>query len=111
MRVAIDETAAEPGALAAERRRRGVPEGLALRRDRGPARAAALVRAAGAEAYLASTFDGPLGIAAALHAAAALARRTAAAAGWRRWRCSRASRTRCRADGAIAVPAGPGLGV
>ena len=37
--------------------------------------AAALVRASGAEVYLASTLDGPLGVAAALHAAAALASR------------------------------------
>jgi len=33
---------------------------------------AALVRATGAEVYLASTIDGPLGIAAAVHCAAAL---------------------------------------
>ena len=33
---------------------------------------ASLVRAAGAEPYLASTYDGPLGVAAAVHAAAAL---------------------------------------
>ncbi|GAC1434691.1 MAG: hypothetical protein NVSMB51_02500 [Solirubrobacteraceae bacterium] len=31
------------------------------------------MRASGADVYLSSTFDGPLGIAAALHAAAALA--------------------------------------
>jgi L-alanine-DL-glutamate epimerase-like enolase superfamily enzyme len=37
--------------------------------------AATLVRASGAEVYLASTLDGPLGVAAALHAAAALASR------------------------------------
>jgi L-alanine-DL-glutamate epimerase-like enolase superfamily enzyme len=35
--------------------------------------AASLVRATGADAYVASAYDGPLGIAAALHAAAALA--------------------------------------
>jgi L-alanine-DL-glutamate epimerase-like enolase superfamily enzyme len=33
------------------------------------------VRASGAEVYLASTLDGPLGVAAAVHAAAALASR------------------------------------
>jgi L-alanine-DL-glutamate epimerase-like enolase superfamily enzyme len=33
------------------------------------------VRATGAEVYLASTLDGPLGVAAAVHAAAALASR------------------------------------
>ena len=72
----MDETAAEPGALGGGRRRRGVPEDLALRRDHrrcSPRRA--LVRAAGAEVYLASTLDGPLGIAAGVHAAAALASR------------------------------------
>jgi len=36
---------------------------------------AALVRSTGAEVYLASTLDGPLGVAAALQAAAALASR------------------------------------
>ncbi len=52
--------------------------------------------------------DGPLGIAAALHAAAALCAPTEPA-GWRRWRCSTARRTRCAGlGGAIAVPAGPG---
>jgi len=34
--------------------------------------AATLVRASGSEVYVASTLDGPLGVAAALHAAAAL---------------------------------------
>ena len=73
MRVAIDETAAEPGALGA-----GVADAVCLKISRcggiaGLLAAAALVRASGAEVYLASTLDGPLGIAAALHAAAALA--------------------------------------
>ena len=75
VRVAIDETAAEHGALGGGRRRRRLPEDLALRRDLGLLAAATLVRASGAEVYLASTLDGPLGIAAALHAAAALASR------------------------------------
>jgi L-alanine-DL-glutamate epimerase-like enolase superfamily enzyme len=74
-RVAIDETAAEHGALGA-----GVADAVCLKISRcggisGLIAAATLVRASGAEAYLASTFDGPLGIAAALHAAAALASR------------------------------------
>jgi L-Ala-D/L-Glu epimerase len=72
-RVAIDETAAEHGALGA-----GVADAVCLKITRcggiaGLLAAAALVRASGAEVYLASTLDGPLGIAAALHAAAALA--------------------------------------
>ena len=75
--------------------------------------AAALVRSTGAEVYLASTLDGPLGVAAALHAAAALA--------------SRGSMPHCglatlglfagledplapRA-GSVALPSAPGLGV
>jgi L-alanine-DL-glutamate epimerase-like enolase superfamily enzyme len=75
VRVAIDETAGEPGALGA-----GVADAVCLKVSRcgGIAAllaAAALVRASGAEVYLASTLDGPLGVAAALHAAAALASR------------------------------------
>jgi L-Ala-D/L-Glu epimerase len=75
VRVSIDETAAELGALTA-----GVADAVCLKISRcggigGLLAAAALVRATGAEVYLASTFDGPLGVAAALHAAAALASR------------------------------------
>ncbi len=74
-RIAIDETAAEHGALGA-----GVADAVCLKIGRcggisGLLAAAALVRASGAEVYLASTLDGPLGIAAAVHAAAALASR------------------------------------
>ena len=74
-RVAIDETAAEHGALGA-----GVADAVCLKLSRcggiaGLLAAAALVRASGAEVYLASTLDGPLGVAAAVHAAAALASR------------------------------------
>ena len=75
VRVAIDETAAEHGALGA-----GVADAVCLKISRcggisSLIAAATLVRASGAEVYLASTLDGPLGIAAALHAAAALASR------------------------------------
>jgi L-alanine-DL-glutamate epimerase-like enolase superfamily enzyme len=75
VRVAIDETASEHGALGA-----GVADAVCLKISRcggisGLLAAATLVRASGAEAYLASTLDGPLGIAAAIHAAAALASR------------------------------------
>ena len=74
-RVAIDETAAEHGALGA-----GVADAVCLKIGRcgglsGLLAAATLVRASGAEAYVSSTLDGPLGIAAGLHAAAALASR------------------------------------
>ncbi len=75
VRVAIDETAGEHGALTA-----GVADAVCLKISRcggigGLLAAAALVRASGAEVYLASTLDGPLGVAAAVHAAAALASR------------------------------------
>ena len=71
-RVAIDETAAEPGALPA-----GAADAVCLKLSRcggisGLLAAAAEVRAAGAEAYLTSGLDGPVGVAAAVHAAAAL---------------------------------------
>ncbi|MGD0384655.1 MAG: mandelate racemase/muconate lactonizing enzyme family protein [Solirubrobacteraceae bacterium] len=73
VRIAIDETAAIAGALTAR-----VADAVCLKISRcggigGLLAAAALVRASGAEVYLSSTYDGPLGIAAALHAAAALA--------------------------------------
>jgi L-alanine-DL-glutamate epimerase-like enolase superfamily enzyme len=75
VRVAIDETAAEHGALGA-----GVADAVCLKISRcggisGLIAAATLVRASGAEAYVASSYDGPLGIAAGVHAAAALASR------------------------------------
>jgi L-alanine-DL-glutamate epimerase-like enolase superfamily enzyme len=113
VRVAIDETAAEPGALGA-----GVADAVCLKISRcggiaGLLAAAALVRASGAEVYLASTLDGPLGVAAALHAAAALASRGPLA------HCGLAT-LGMFADindplpvrqGVIAVPKSPGLGV
>jgi o-succinylbenzoate synthase len=73
MRIAIDETAAQAGALTAR-----VADAVCLKISRcggigGLLAAATLVRASGADVYLSSTYDGPLGIAAALHAAAALA--------------------------------------
>jgi L-Ala-D/L-Glu epimerase len=71
-RVAMDETAADAGALTAS-----VADAVCLKISRcGGLSAllaqAALVRATGADVYLSSTFDGPIGIAAAVHAAAAL---------------------------------------
>jgi L-alanine-DL-glutamate epimerase-like enolase superfamily enzyme len=70
--VALDETAAEPGALGS-----GAADAVCLKISRcggisGLIAAARLVRASGAEVYLASTLDGPIGIAAGLHAAAVL---------------------------------------
>ena len=60
--VAMDETAAEPGAVGVGRGRRGLPEDRPLRRDHGRAARRARRRARrAATVYVASTFDGPLG--------------------------------------------------
>jgi L-Ala-D/L-Glu epimerase len=113
VRVSIDETAGESGALAS-----GVADAVCLKVSRcggiaGLVAAATLVRLAGAEAYLASTLDGPLGVAAALHAAAALASRGPMP------HCGLATLELFEdlenplpaSAGEIAVPTGPGLGV
>jgi L-alanine-DL-glutamate epimerase-like enolase superfamily enzyme len=113
VRVAIDETAGEPGALGA-----GVADAVCLKISRcggigGLLAAAALVRAAGAEVYLGSTLDGPLGVAAAVHAAAALASRGPLA------HCGLATLAMFEdledplpvSRGMIALPTSPGLGV
>lgn len=110
VRIAMDETAAEPGALTSS-----VADAVCLKIARcGGISAllaqATLVRASGAEAYLASTFDGPLGVAAALHCAAALRPEAA---------CGLATLALFEGldgvlpvrNGEIAVPSGPGLGV
>jgi L-Ala-D/L-Glu epimerase len=113
VRVSIDETAGEHGALTA-----GVADAICLKISRcggiaGLLAAATLVRATGAEVYLASSLDGPLGVAAALHAAAALASRGPVA------HCGLATLELfedlenplpARA-GTIARPTSPGLGV
>lgn len=113
-RVAIDETAAEHGALGA-----GVADAVCLKISRcggisGLLAAATLVRASGAEAYVASTLDGPLGVAAALHAAAALASRgpvpACGLATLRMFEGTIADALPVRA-GQIALPSAPGLGV
>ncbi len=108
VRIAMDETAAVPGALAS-----GAADAVCLKLGRcggisGLLACATLVRASGAEAYVASTFDGPLGIAAALHAAAAL--RIEAACGLATLDLfADCEHTLTVRDGAIAVPRGPGL--
>jgi L-alanine-DL-glutamate epimerase-like enolase superfamily enzyme len=108
VRIAMDETAAEPGALAS-----GAADAVCLKLARcggisGLLACASLVRASGAEPYVASTFDGPLGIAAAVHAAAAL--RISAACGLAT--LDLFTDVGCQLavdDGTIAVPRGPGL--
>jgi len=111
--LALDETASAIGAL--EER---VCQAVCLKIASfggitGVVQAALRARASGYEVYLASTLDGPLGIAAALHAAAALASRGPLP------HCGLATLGMFSElenplpvhDGAIAVPRGPGLGV
>jgi L-alanine-DL-glutamate epimerase-like enolase superfamily enzyme len=70
--VAMDETAAEPGAPGA-----GAADAVVVKVSRGGVtgalRDARAAREAGARVYVASTYDGPLGIAAGVQVAAALA--------------------------------------
>lgn len=112
-RIAIDETAAEPGALSS-----GIADAVCLKISRcggisGLLAAASLVRASGAEVYLSSTYDGPLGIAGALHAAAALASRgPLAPSGLATSSLFDGGAVELIArDGSIEVPTSPGLGV
>ncbi len=112
-RVAIDETAAEAGALSA-----GAADAVCLKLSRcggisGLLAAAAEVRAGGAEVYLTSGLDGPVGVAAAVHAAAALIASGPLA------HCGLATLALFEGlddplpprDGEIALPDGPGLGL
>jgi L-Ala-D/L-Glu epimerase / N-acetyl-D-glutamate racemase len=110
VRIAIDETSATAGALTAR-----VADAVCLKISRcggiGPLlAAAALVRASGAEVYLASTYDGPCGIAAALHAAAALA--PLPSCGLATLELFEPAPLQLRVvRGEIVVPRGPGLGL
>jgi L-alanine-DL-glutamate epimerase-like enolase superfamily enzyme len=110
VRVAVDETAAQLGTLSAQ-----VADAVCLKIARAggitPLLAqAALARATGADVYLASSFDGPLGIAAALHCAAAL--KPAAACGLATLGLFEGMDDVLPVNrGAMAVPAGSGLGV
>jgi L-alanine-DL-glutamate epimerase-like enolase superfamily enzyme len=112
VRVAMDETGAEPGAAGS-----GAADAVCLKVARcggisGVLRDAAAARAAGSAVYLASTFDGPLGVAAGVHAAAALA-----SGGGEVLPCGLATLGAFAGledvlparGGAIAVPPGPGL--
>jgi L-alanine-DL-glutamate epimerase-like enolase superfamily enzyme len=109
--VAMDETAAERGAPGA-----GAADAVCLKIGRcggisGLLRDARAARAAGTKVYVASNFDGPLGIAAGVHAAAGL--RASGPVGY----CGLATLGAFSgfegileaADGAVVVPGGPGL--
>jgi L-alanine-DL-glutamate epimerase-like enolase superfamily enzyme len=109
--VAADETTAEPGALGGD-----VADAVCLKVSAAGGIApllaqAELARSGGSLVYLASTLDGPLGIAAGVHCAAALGVSLP---------CGLATLDRFPeldpgvlepAGGAIAVPTAPGLGV
>jgi L-Ala-D/L-Glu epimerase len=109
--VAMDETAAEEGAPGS-----GAADAVCLKISRcggisGLLRDARAARAAGTKVYVTSTLDGPVGIAAGLHAAAGLLASGPVAA------CGLATLSAFEGyedllvphDGAIAVPRGPGL--
>ena len=110
VRVAMDETARLSGSLTAK-----VADAVCLKISRcggisSLLAQAALVRASGADVYVASTFDGPLGIAAAVHCAAAL--RPSAASGLGTLEFFEDEFDVLSLEGgSIAVPAKPGLGV
>ncbi|HEV2999212.1 MAG TPA: enolase C-terminal domain-like protein [Solirubrobacteraceae bacterium] len=111
VRVAMDETAAESGALMS-----AAADAVCLKLSRcggisGLLAAAELVRTTGAEPYVASTFDGPIGIAAAVHAAAALAPLPACGLATLELFDGVDPGPLAVAGGAIRVPAAPGLGV
>jgi L-alanine-DL-glutamate epimerase-like enolase superfamily enzyme len=107
--IAIDETAATPGAL--EQR---LCDSVCLKVARcggisGLLSAARRARVAGYRVYLASTLDGPLGIAAALHTAAAVGPdRPCGLATLGLF--ARSSDPLAASGGRIAVPGGAGLG-
>jgi L-alanine-DL-glutamate epimerase-like enolase superfamily enzyme len=108
--LALDESAGDPDALLSP-----AADLMCLKISRcggiaGTVEMAARARAAGYEVYLASTLDGPLGIAAALHAAAVLRPdRHCGLATLGRFEPTVPAALEPRA-GLMAVPAGPGLG-
>lgn len=108
--IAMDETAAQPGALSS-----GAADAVCLKIASsggitGLLNAAARARAAGTEVYLASTFDGPVGVAAAVHVAAALRVRRPCGLATLDLFADFANRLPV-SRGAIAVPTAAGLGV
>jgi L-alanine-DL-glutamate epimerase-like enolase superfamily enzyme len=111
--VAMDETAAEEGAAGS-----GAADAVCLKIGRcggisGVLRDAADARLAGSAVYLASTYDGPVGIAAGVHAAAGLsAAGPLPAHGLATLERFAEPGDRLHAvRGAIRVPRGPGLGL
>jgi o-succinylbenzoate synthase len=109
--IAMDETASQPGAAAS-----GATDAVCLKVAAcGGITAllarAAEARAAGAGVYVASTFDGPLGIAAGVHVAAALAPLPACGLATLGAFAGPSGDSLVPAGGAIAVPQSPGLGV
>lgn len=108
--IAMDETAGEHGAIAS-----GAADVVCLKVSRAGGISAllaqaALARAMGMDVYVASTLDGPLGIAAALHCAAAL--RIDRACGLATLPLVGVAEPRLAVrKGRMAVPPSPGLGV
>ena len=109
--ISIDETAADDGALAS-----GASALVCLKLGRaggvsGLLAQAALARSSGTEVYLASMLDGPIGIAAALHAAAALRIMIPSGLATLDRFDGLDGGLLAPSDGSITVPLGPGLGV
>ena len=109
MPIALDETASAVGALETR-----VCQAVCLKIAScggitGVVHAARQARAAGYEVYLASTLDGPLGIAAALHVAAFVRPSRACGLATLALFADREDPLPAR-EGQIAVPAGAGLG-
>ncbi len=107
--IALDETASAIGALEDP-----VCQAVCLKIASfggitGAVRAAQQARAVGYEVYLASTLDGPLGIAAALHAAAVVRPERACGLATLALFADREDPLPAR-DGRIGLPDGPGLG-
>ena len=107
--LALDESATEPGALDQRACALACLKVASAGGLTGLLTAAKRARATGYEVYLASTLDGPLGISAALTAAAALAPQRACGLATLGLFADRDDPLPAR-QGAIAVPAGPGLG-
>jgi L-alanine-DL-glutamate epimerase-like enolase superfamily enzyme len=108
--IAMDETTAAPGAVAA-----GAVDAVCLKVPHcggitGVVEAARAARGAGSEVYLASVVDSPVGIAAALHAAAIICPERPSGLATLALLAGVGDPFPVR-DGRIAVPVGPGLGL